>query len=128
LSTILVEFSDAWLCDVANPAVTVHASFPERGSKSDLDGAVRFYAGGRRRVITTANRSATFPLTLQLLTDADLTLLESWAGRVLLLRDGASRREWVTFLSCEVEDLWDPEGTLHNVSLALSRIDFDESV
>ena len=128
MSTILVAFEDAWLCDVTNPAVSVHASYPERGSKSDLDGAVRFYAGGRARVITTANRSAAFPLTLQLLSDADLDLLASWAGRLLLLRDGAGRRTFGTFLSLDVTDYWDPEGTLHDASLTFTELTYSEAV
>ena len=128
MTTITVLFEDAWLTDVANPSVSVHASFPERGSNPAIAGEVRFYAGGRRRVITSANRSATFPLTLQLLSDADLDLLDSWAGRVLLLRDGAGRRVWGTFLALDVEDFWDPEGTLHNVGLTFTELTYDEAV
>jgi len=92
------------------------------------DGEVRFYAGGRRRVITSASRSNTFPLTLQLLSDADFRLLESWAGRVLLLRDGAGRRVWGAFFGLDVEDFWDVDGTLHNASLTFSELTYLEGV
>jgi len=126
MATIDVVFEDAWLTDVTTPAVSVHASFPERGSNPDLEGAVRFYAGGRRRVITSASRSNTFGLTLQLLSDVDLVLLESWAGRVLLLRDGEGRRVFGTFLSLDVEDFWDPDGTLHSASLTFVETTFIE--
>lgn len=128
MSTILVSFADAWLTDAANPTVSVHASFPERGQAATLDGEVRHYAGGRRRVITTARRSATFPLTLQLLGDDDLAQVIAWQGSVLLLRDGEGRRIFGTFLAVDVKDYWDPDGPLHEVSLTFSEVDFVEGL
>jgi len=130
MATINVVISDgeAWLTLAGDPALSVHATFPKRSSSRDTAGEVRGYAGGRTRVITSARKTATFPLTLQLLTDADVALLESWQGQVLLLRDGASRREWVSFLSCDVEDLWDVDGTLHNAGLVFTALTYVEGV
>ena len=128
MASITVTFQDAWLTDVANPTISVHASYPERGSSPATAGEVRFYAGGRRLVITSANRSLTFPLTLQLLSDGDLDLLELWAGRVLLLRDGAGRRVFGTYLSLDVEDFWDAEGTLHNAGIVFTEVSYQEAV
>lgn len=128
MSSILVEFSDAFLCEVANPAVTVHATYPQRGSSTSRAGEVKTYAGGRTRVVTAAGRKATFPLTLQLLTDADVDLLDSWQGRLLLLRDGSGRREFGTVLAGEVTDYYDVDGTLHDVAVVFTRLSYDEAV
>ena len=128
MATVLLTFTEAWLTDVANPTVSVHASFPDRASTDALDGAVRFYAGGRRRVITTPRETHTFPLTLQLVTDADVALLTSWRGRVLLLRDGAGRRVFVTFLSLALEDFNVTGGTLHHATMVLTELTFSEAV
>jgi len=128
MASIVVAFEDAWITLASNPTLSVHASFPQRGSKSDTAGEVRFYAGGRSRVITSANRSATFPLTLQLLSDDDLDLLTSWSGRVLLLRDGEGRRTFGTYLSLDVTDWWDADGTLHDVAFTFTQLSYDEAV
>jgi len=128
MSSIVVVFDDAWITPVDDPSVSVHATYPERGRNTARAGEIRQYAGGRTKVITTAARTATFALTLQLLTDADVDLLESWQGRLLLLRDGSGRREVGTILACDVTDYYDADGTLHNVTLNLTAVTYDESV
>ena len=128
MTTIVVAFTDAWLIDVTEPDVTVHTSHPDRKSATSVGGEIRSYAGGRNRVITSANTTATFPLTLQLVNDDELELLTLWRGRVLLLRDGQGRRVFGTFLSLDVDDYWDPTGPLHNVSLTFTELTYSEAV
>jgi hypothetical protein len=128
MTTVQVAFADAWLTGVSNPSVSVRAWFPERKSTSLLDGEIRFYAGGRRRIITSARSTHRFPLTLQLLDDPQLALLESWRGQVLLLRDKAGRRVFGTFLTFDVEDWWMPEGLRHIVTLTFTEVTYSEGV
>ena len=128
MTLIMVAFADAWLTDVSAPSVSLTASFPARSSDSTLDGAVRFYAGGRRRVITTARSTRTFPLILQWLDDSQVATLDLWRGRVLLLRDVSGRRVFGTFLSMAVEDIFQPAGTRHFVTLTFTEITYSENL
>ncbi len=124
---VTVDIDDLWITDVATLA-SVTVPFRERSTTSETDGAIRFYAGGRARGITNANLKRTFPLTLEWLDDADLALLDSWRGRLLLLRDGAGRRVFGTFLALAVDDLWPATGILHLVSLVFTELTYDEAV
>jgi len=128
MATIGVVFEDVWLCDVTNPAVTVHAHSPEREQAANLDGDVRYYAGGRARVITSARDARTYPLTLTQLTVADVDLLTSWRGRVLLLRDGLGRRVFGTFLSVATADRYLVGGWRSVATLTFTELTWDESV
>src|ERR1035437_10994255 len=87
MTTVAVVLADeAWLTDVTNPSVSIHASFLDRVSHTSTGGRFGEYAAGRVRGITTAAKSATFPLVLQMLDDADAATLDLWQGRILLLR------------------------------------------
>ena len=128
MSTIDVVFEDVFLCDVTNPAVTVHAHSPERDRSADLDGEVRYYAGGRARVITSAKDARTYPLTLQWLTVTDVDLLTSWRGRVLLLRDGLGRRVFGTFLAVATSDRYIVGGWRSVAQLTFTELTYLEEI
>lgn len=128
MTTVLVTFTDAWLTDVTNPSVSIHASFEDRKSQTATGGRFAELAGGRTRVITTASKTATFPLVLQLLDDADAALLDLWQGRLLLLRDQAGRRVFGSFLAGDSLDYDTPEGTLHDVTITFTRVTYSEAV
>jgi hypothetical protein len=129
MATILIEFAfdDVWLCDVTNPAVTVAAGSPEREQTANLDGDVRYYAGGRARVITSQRDARTYPLTLTQLTVADVDLLMLWRGRVVLARDGLGRRVFGTFFSVGVSDRYLVGGWRSTVTISLTEVTYDES-
>ena len=128
MTSVLVAFDDVWLTDVADPTVSVQASSPEREETAHLDGEVRFYAGGRRRVITSMSDARTYPLTLQWLTPADVDQLRSWRGRVLLLRDSLGRRVFGTFLAVEVADRYIVGGWRSVVTLTFTELSYTEGV
>lgn len=128
MTTLVVVFEDCWVTDPTEPEISVHASYPDRGHAAGVDGEVRTYAGGRRRVITSARKSATYPVTLQLLSDAEVEQLKVWRGRVLLLRDGEGLRVWGSYMALDVTSYWDPEGPVSDVSLTFTAVDHDESV
>ena len=128
MSMIDVTFDDVFLCDVANPGVTVHAHSPERERTADLDGDVRYYAGGRARVITSPRDARTYPLTLQWLTTADVDLLTSWRGRVVLLRDGLGRRVFGSFFSVSTVDRYLVGGWRSVATLTFTEVTYSEAV
>lgn len=128
MATIEVVFEDVILCDVTNPAVTVTAHSPERENVAALDGDVRYYAGGRARVVTSPKDVRTYPLTLQWLTAADVDLLMAWRGRVVLLRDGLGRRVFGTFLSVATADRYLVGGWASVVTLTFTEVTYDETV
>lgn len=127
MSTVTLAFADAWLTDVAT-SVSVTGSFPTRPSTEVLAGSVRFYAGGRRRVITTASLTRTYPVTLQWLNDADAVQVAAWKGRLLLLRDTAGRRVFGTYLQVDFVDTYQAAGTRHAATFAFTEISYLEAV
>lgn len=128
MTTVLVTFNDLWLCDVTDPSVTVHASYPKDARTAHLDGDFRSYAGGRVRIITTPADARTHPITLQWLTPAQVDTLDGWRGKVLLLRTDDGRRVFGSYLDC------DPEFILANgvrcaiLPLVFTELTYDESV
>ena len=127
MSTVTLTFADAWLTDVAT-SVSVHGWFPARTSTEVVTGSVRFYAGGRKRVITTPNKTRTYPVTLQWLNDVDAAQVAAWKGRVLLLRDTGGRRVFGTYLQVDFTDTYQFDGTRHAATFVFSEIDFVEAV
>jgi len=128
MTTVTLTFADTWLTLAADPTLSVHASDPDRSHHKETDGEFRPYAGGRIRVITSARKTATFPLTMQLLSDDDVALLESWQGQVVLLRDGAGRRVYGSYLAGDCEEFYDAAGTLSNMALTFTAVTFNEAV
>jgi hypothetical protein len=127
MTTVFVAFQDAWLTDVAT-SVSVVGSFPARTSTDVLAGSVRFYAGGRRRSITTPGRTRTYPVTLQWLDDADAAQVATWEGRVLLLRDTGGRRVFGTFFQVDFVDTYQAAGTRHTATFTFTELDYSEGV
>jgi hypothetical protein len=127
MTTVLVAFADAWLTDVAT-GVSVTGSFPVRASTEVVAGSIRFYAGGRRRSITTPNRTRTYPITLQWLNDSDAAQVAAWKGRVLLLRDTGGRRVFGTFFQADFTDTYQAAGTRHSAAFTFSELDYSEAV
>lgn len=127
--TAIIEFEGAWLSDVINPTVNVHACFPDSTAKLALDGDVRFYAGGRSRVITTNKRVSEFPLVMSDLTADEVQQMQDWRGKTLLLRDEIGRRVFGTYLSLDVTDRYTSRfGWRSMVSLTFTELTYSEGV
>lgn len=128
MTSVTVTFQDVWLTDVTNPSVSAKATSPDRDWDSGLDGVIRVYAGGRRRVIISAHRSRAFPLTLRWVgNEAQILLLESWTGRVLLLRDNLGRRVFGTFLHVAFSDDAVVGGIRHTAALTFTEVSYQEA-
>ena len=127
MSTVTLTIGLTWL---TNPTtgVSVTAANPVRGGDAQRGGSIRFYAGGRARVISTPSDVRTFPVVMQNITDANLLLLDSWRGQVLLLRDASGWRKWVSFLGMKWNDVPGGGGMLHDVALVAQEISFSEAV
>jgi hypothetical protein len=127
MTTATLTITNIWITDVAS-SVSVVAASPTRDLTAALSGSIRFYAGGRARVITTPADLVTYPLALQLVSDTDAALLIAWRGQVLLLRDALGRRVFGTYLQVDLSDVTQGAEFWHNVSLSFTQIDYDESV
>jgi len=121
MTSVSVSFGLTWL---TNPVtgVSVTAANPVRSGEAAKGGAFRIYAGGRVRVITSPGDIRTFPLVMQNLNDANLLLLDSWRGQVLLLRDASGWRKWISFLDIKWSDLPGSGGMVHDVSLVAQEL------
>ena len=67
-------------------------------------------------------------LTASFPSRSSASTLDLWRGRVLLLRDVSGRRVFGTFLSMTVEDIFQPAGTRHFVTLTFTEITYSEGV
>lgn len=127
MTTGLVTFTNIWITDVASSVSVVGAS-PTRDVSAALTGEIRFYAGGRRRIITTPADTVTYPLALEWVSDTDTAQLVAWRGRVLLLRDTLGRRVFGTYFQVNQSDVTRGAEFWHNVTLSFSQIDYNEAV
>lgn len=128
MTTVTLAIADAWLTLASDPTQSVHASYPDRGHHKETAGEFRPYAGGRIRVITSARKMATFPLTMQLISDAEVLLLELWQGQVVLLRDDAGLRVFGSFLAGDVVSYPDEAGTLNDLALVFTALTYSDAV
>lgn len=127
MTSVMVAFDDIWITDVANPSVSARATTPDRDWASGVDGRFAERAGGRIVVVTTKHRTRTFPLKLQWVGNAaQLDLLESWAGRLLLLRDNLGRRIFGSFLEINPSDVAVVGGIRHTVALTFTEVTYLE--
>lgn len=126
MSTVSVQFLYTW---ITNPSTnqSVSGPNPKREGQATLAGSFRPYAGGRMRVITSLADTHARPIMLQSLTDAQLTLLTSWRGQALLLRDGPGWRTWGSYIDLKWNDVPGPTGMIHDVSLTFYRLSYNEA-
>jgi hypothetical protein len=91
----------------------------DRADIRERDAEVRTYAGGRRRVITRVARRQELPVTLRLVDDASLDVLDGWLGHVLMLRDHLGRLVFGTYKALSVVDHKDGS---HDVSFSFEDV------
>jgi len=102
-------------------------SQPDRLATYEKRGDVRIYAGGRLRSITQEGAPGTFVFVLVDVTRAQITLLRSWAGLPVQVRDNRSRIfQGVYYRVNEIERRNEP--TLYDVPIELDVITFVEAV
>jgi len=126
MTTITVAMTGTWLTDPIT-LTSLQLWKVARAESDDLDVAVRVYAGGRRRVITTPSTVRSTPLTFRGVTAQDLATLRGWRGRVLLLRDPAGWRRWGVYGGVEHSTGHPaPMTPLFDVSVTFTDVDYVE--
>jgi hypothetical protein len=128
MATIQVSFDGTYLTDPTDPTISLHLFKGERPATDTLDGDVRVYAGGRRRVITSARKTRTSNLTFNKVSSVDLETLRDWRGRVLLIRDMAGWRWFGTYFSMASSAQWMGPDTppIYTVDLTFTEVDYLE--
>ena len=123
-----VVFDATWITDPTT-GVSVQVWKTERAETDDLDVEVRSYANGRRRIISTPAQKRDTPLTLRGVSDADLTTLRGWRGRLLLLRDAQGWRRWGTYAGLASTSIYPaPHEPVYEVSLTFQHSDYHEEI
>lgn len=94
---------------------------PEEGYA--VPGAVRTYAGGRRRAIRQAGQLGTFKFRLAQIDQTAVDTLKAWAGQAVQVRDHRGRRFFGTYFTVAITPrrgslLWNAEITLENLTVA----------
>lgn len=97
-----------------------------RSSGHSVDGAVRTYAGGRQRAISTQGTRGTFSFTLVLLSLAQIETLKSWIGQGVVVRDHRGQRFFGVYFVVGVGEYKDP--AIYTAQIELLRVSHDEGV
>lgn len=105
-----VTLDRLWLHDADAPETYLRFFTTDRGDTRAVDGEIRTYANGRRRLVTRAGSARTLPVTLRQVSDADLDVLEEWRGRLVMVRDHRGRLFFGTYFSIDVTDYKDRSG------------------
>lgn len=105
-----VTLDRCWIHLFDDPATYLRFYTSDRTDDRALDGTVRHYAAGRRRIVLSARATRTIGLTLRQVTDIDLATLDEWRGERLLLRDHRGRLVTGTFFAMSVSDYSDLSG------------------
>ena len=128
MTSTVLSIDGTWITDPVTGA-SMAARKSARGESDKRNVQVRTYAGGRRRIISTPQRTRSTALTLRLVADSDLETLRGWAGEILLLRDGQGWRRWGTFDGVQVSTVRpSPEAPVHDVALTWQDVDYVEGV
>lgn len=126
-----VQLDRVWLTLVSAPASSLALTMATAGRAftETLDGEVRQYAGGRRRVFTTIGgdlRSITGLVVAA--TPAQHVTLRSWRGQMVLYRDGHGVRMFGAYLSTPWVPLLGYGTAVRAVTLEFSELTYSEAV
>ena len=121
-----VTLDRCWLSLASSPSTSTGFWTTARTDSRVTAGQVRRYANGRDRVITQAGTSTTLGVTARNLTPAQVALIDSWRGAVVLFRDLWGRKLYCTFFTVTVMDYQDRGG--QDVALSLTQVSFSEAV
>ena len=80
----------------------------DRGQSFAVDLDVRTYANGRRRAISVAGEIGEIPYTLDMLSLATVTLLRSWVGVNVQVRDHRGQKWFGVFAGVQVGEHFEP--------------------
>lgn len=101
-----ISLSGVWLAQESDLATTIEL---DRAITVDASaykqGEFRRYAGGRTRLVTRTGDSQSVNVTAQYVTKANRATLDSWAGSLMLYRDGRGRLFFGSFLGLATSEV-----------------------
>lgn len=121
-----VTLNQVWLHDAVDPENYLRFYTIDRADDRERGGAIRSYAGGRRRIITTPNRQQAIPATFRAVTSTQLDQLDDWAGELLMYRDHMGRLEFGTYFKLAIADYKDRSG--YDVTITFETITYSIEV
>jgi hypothetical protein len=121
-----ITLTRLWIHDAADLAQYVIVDVNELKPTLALTGRFVSLAGGRQRLITTAARSRSLPLSLELVPAADVAQLEAWAGRLLLVRAPHGLLMYGAFLG--LEPTWRSADEAETMTLVVTLISHEIEV
>lgn len=123
--TILV-LDKLWLNRVDTGEAIAGWSGRDRSTGYGVDGAVRTYASGRRRAISTAGVQGEVSRTMAYLDLATTDRLVTWLGAQVLMRDHRGQRWYGVFFNVAVSEYMLP--TLYAATITLQTTTTVEGV
>jgi hypothetical protein len=125
-----VTLNRVWLHLASDPSQQL--GLPRVGDgreyEDELDGEVRTYAAGRRRLITTPARVRAVTGLELVVTVAQYAVLNSWVGQIVLYRDGHGVKQYGALLATPWKPLQDNGTARRVVTLELPEVTFSEAV
>jgi hypothetical protein len=94
-----ITLSSVWISTALTPSRSVQLAATSIVETPTVTGAVRGYANGRQRAITSASRPRSIALAFTLVTSADAATLASWVGQLVLLRDPFGMKVWGSYFA-----------------------------
>ena len=125
-----VALDELWLHEAASNSTYITSVLSTLRETTAKPGAVRMYAGGNSRSVTSAGFSREFQVELRLADRADVDQLRRWveAGTLLLLREPLGRRLWGVSYDLGVNELPGTSGDFADVSFTFRRTSYSEAV
>lgn len=126
---IPLHLSGVWLTTVDGMSLHLVGEAPLPGVTPKVTSSVQNYAG-RRRIVSTDERSTTATFTVFVESPADLAQLEDWQGTLLLLRTPYWRRwgMYASVPSTPMLDTLDPNKQMWNATIEWTDVDYAEAI
>jgi hypothetical protein len=103
VSGVSVTLRSVWLTDASDLSDSVQVKVTSLADTPDSGGAIRRYAGGRTRWVTTPGVVRKITLTAQLVDAVTLAWLEAHKDALVLLRDPTGRKRYCTYATFEAD-------------------------
>jgi len=117
MASVLLE--TAWVNLASDLSQSLALWSADWSDDRSVPGAIRTYAGGRRRVVSRAGKLRNLSVTFPTIIGAQVETLVGWAGQTVLLRDKRGRLVWCVYFSAAVSDRRD--GT-YDVTVQVSEV------
>lgn len=115
-----LNLTRVWVNRVDTGEAVSAQSGVDRSQDYSLAGEVRTYAGGRQRAVTQAGERGKFEVTLRFLPLATVTLLRTWVGVTVLIRDNRGQAFTGVFFGVPPAEHRSPLD--YDVTLSLSTV------